>query len=55
MTDNRDKITQLSSAGIPVVARIPHVMEPGPLNHGYLETKARRSGHLLHPNDLPGA
>jgi GTP cyclohydrolase II len=47
MTNNRDKIAQLSKAGIPVVARIPHVIEPGPLNHAYLKTKARRSGHLL--------
>jgi GTP cyclohydrolase II len=55
MTNNPDKIAQLSSAGIPVVARIPHVMEPGPLNHGYLETKARRSGHLLYPEGIPRA
>jgi GTP cyclohydrolase II len=47
MTNNRDKIAQLSAAGMPVVARIPHVVEPGPLNHAYLTTKARRSGHLL--------
>ena len=54
MTNNRDKIAQLNRAGIPVVARIPHVVEPGPLNHAYLETKARRSGHLLYPNGMPG-
>jgi GTP cyclohydrolase II len=47
MTNNRDKIAQLMKAGIQVVARIPHVIEPGPLNHAYLKTKARRSGHLL--------
>lgn len=47
MTNNRDKIAQLSKAGIPVVARIPHIIEPGPLNDAYLVTKARRSGHLL--------
>ena len=55
MTNNRDKISQLSRAGIPVVARIPHVIPPGPLNQAYLETKARRSGHLLYPNGMPGA
>ena len=55
MTNNRDKISQLSRAGIPVVARIPHVIEPGPLNHAYLDTKARRSGHLLYPNGVPEA
>ena len=36
MTNSRDQITKLSNAGIPVVARIPHVIEPGPLNHAYL-------------------
>ena len=55
MTNNPDKITQLSGAGIAVLARIPHVIEPGPLNHAYLETKAQRSGHLLYPNGLPEA
>ena len=55
MTNNRDKIIQLGRAGIPVVARIPHVIEPGPLNHAYLETKARRAGHLLHPSGMPRA
>jgi GTP cyclohydrolase II len=55
MTNNRDKISQLSRAGIPVLARIPHVIEPGPLNHAYLETKAQRSGHLLYPNGMPEA
>lgn len=47
MTNNVDKIAQLNRAGLPVVARIPHVIAPGPQNRGYLETKARRSGHLL--------
>jgi GTP cyclohydrolase II len=54
MTNSRDKITKLGNAGIPVVARIPHVIEPGPLNHAYLRTKARRSGHLLVPSGMPG-
>ena len=55
MTNNRDKISELSRAGVPVVARIPHVMEPGPLNHAYLDTEARRSGHLVYPSGMPGA
>jgi hypothetical protein len=53
MTNNLDKITQLSRAAIPVLARIPHVIGPGSLNHGYLETKAQPSGHLLYPNGVP--
>ncbi len=55
MTNNPDKIAQLRQAGIPVLARIPHVIGPGPLNHAYLETKAQRSGHLLYPNGIPEA
>lgn len=47
MTNNPDKIAQLRNAGMPVAARIPHVVAPGPQNRAYLETKARRSGHLL--------
>jgi GTP cyclohydrolase II len=46
MTKNPGKVSQLSGA-VPVVARIPNVLEPGPLNHAYLETKAGRSGRLL--------
>jgi GTP cyclohydrolase II len=30
-----------------VVERVPHATLPNRHNHGYLETKARRSGHLL--------
>ena len=39
-------IRQLAAHGIPA-ERIPHSIEPGPHNRAYLETKARRSGHLL--------
>ena len=55
MTNNPDKIAQLDRAGMPVVARIPHVIGPGPLNHAYLETKEQRSGRLLYPNGVPEA
>jgi GTP cyclohydrolase II len=55
MTNNPDKIAQLGQAGMPVATRIPHVVAPGPLNHAYLETKARRSGHLLYPNRTSAA
>jgi len=43
MKNNRDRIAQLSKAGIPEVARIPSRCEPGPLNDAYLVTQARRS------------
>ena len=38
---------QLAQCGVPVTQRLPHAVEPGEHNRAYLETKARRSGHLL--------
>lgn len=46
-TNNPDKTRQLASLGMPVVERVPHSIEPSLHNRAYLETKARRSGHLL--------
>ena len=47
MTNNPAKVRGLREHGIPVTERIPVVMEPNRHNAGYLETKKRRSGHLL--------
>jgi GTP cyclohydrolase II len=47
MTNNPDKIQQLSADGIEVSRRLSHEMEPNEHNRFYLATKARRSGHLL--------
>lgn len=47
MTNNPDKIEKLCAAGLEVSARLAHEIDANPHNHGYLETKARRSGHLL--------
>jgi len=47
LTNNPDKSRQLVALGMPVVERIPHAIPPGHYNRAYLETKARRSGHLL--------
>jgi GTP cyclohydrolase II len=47
MTNNPDKVKQLAQLGVPVSQRLPHAIEPGEHNRAYLETKARRSGHLL--------
>ncbi|MFO0683181.1 MAG: GTP cyclohydrolase II [Sandaracinus sp.] len=47
MTNNPDKIRQLEGAGIVVSRRIPHEIPAGKHNRHYLETKARRAGHLL--------
>jgi GTP cyclohydrolase II/3,4-dihydroxy 2-butanone 4-phosphate synthase/GTP cyclohydrolase II len=45
MTNNPEKVTALEAAGIEVAERIPLVIEPGPHNERYLETKRRRMRH----------
>jgi GTP cyclohydrolase II len=47
VTNNPDKIRQLEQHGVKVSGRIPHVIPPNEFNRFYLETKARRSGHLI--------
>jgi GTP cyclohydrolase II len=47
LTNNPDKVHQLSQHGVDVAARIPHAIEPGLHNRRYLETKVARSGHLM--------
>ena len=47
ITNNPDKIRQLTQHGVVVASRIPHVIPPNEFNRFYLETKARRSGHLI--------
>lgn len=47
MTNNPAKIARLASEGITVVDRVALKVGRGPDNSGYLDTKARRSGHLL--------
>jgi GTP cyclohydrolase II len=47
VTNNPDKIRQLEQHGVTVSGRIPHVIPPNEFNRFYLETKARRSGHLI--------
>ena len=47
VTNNPDKIRQLAQHGIEVSGRIPHVIPPNEFNRFYLETKARRSGHMI--------
>lgn len=47
LTNNPEKTRQVSALGMPVVERVAHVIAPNPHNRAYLETKARRSGHLL--------
>jgi len=47
VTNNPDKIRQLAQHGVEVSGRIPHVIPPNEFNRFYLETKVRRSGHMI--------
>jgi GTP cyclohydrolase II len=47
MTNNPNKLEQLKGYGIDVAGRIPHVLPPTKQNRFYLETKAKRSGHMI--------
>ncbi|MDK1029894.1 MAG: GTP cyclohydrolase II [Anaerolineae bacterium] len=47
ITNNPNKIEQLTQYGVKVTDRIPHVMEPNKHNRFYLETKAAKSGHFI--------
>ncbi len=47
LTNNPDKLAGLAACGIEVEGREAHQFEGNGVNDGYLETKARRFGHLL--------
>jgi GTP cyclohydrolase II len=47
LTNNPDKLTALAACGIEVAGRERLQVEPNGVNDHYLETKARRFGHLL--------
>jgi GTP cyclohydrolase II len=47
ITNNPDKIRQLTQYGLVVTGRIPHVIPPNEHNRFYLETKAKRFGHFI--------
>jgi GTP cyclohydrolase II len=47
MTNNPDKVAQLRRYGLSVTERMAHAIPPSVHNRAYLETKARRCGHLL--------
>jgi GTP cyclohydrolase II len=47
MTNNPNKVANLTQHGIVVTERIPHIIPPNPHNQFYLETKALKSGHLI--------
>ncbi len=47
LTNNPDKMAQLAAHGIEVTARVSHAIAANGVNDAYLETKARRFGHML--------
>ena len=47
LTNNPDKLAALAACGIAVEGAGAHSFAPNGVNDGYLETKARRFGHLL--------
>lgn len=47
MTNNPDKVNELSRYGIVVAERVPLAIAPGEHNSAYLDTKAKRCGHIL--------
>ena len=53
LTNNPAKMRLLAGQGR-VVGRVPHVFEANEHNHGYLLTKAQRSGHLLEVDGADG-
>jgi GTP cyclohydrolase II len=50
ITNNPNKIEELTKLGINVTGRIPHIMPVNEHNRFYLETKALKSGHLIDMN-----
>ncbi|MCY4260579.1 MAG: GTP cyclohydrolase II, partial [Rhodobacteraceae bacterium] len=47
ITNNPVKVKAMEDQGIPVVNRLPILTEPNCYNRAYLQTKARKSGHLM--------
>ncbi|WP_458791885.1 GTP cyclohydrolase II [Yoonia sp. MH D7] len=47
LTNNPAKVARMQDAGITVTERVPLKVGENPHNHGYLATKAAKSGHLL--------
>ncbi|HEV7951022.1 MAG TPA: GTP cyclohydrolase II, partial [Glaciihabitans sp.] len=50
ITNNPDKIQQLTERGITVTDRVPLIVGVGEFNEGYLEAKRDRMGHVLPDN-----
>lgn len=51
LTNNPRKVSVLTDAGINITERVPLEVGRNPKNTGYLDTKALKMGHLLHPHN----
>ena len=47
ITNNPKKVEHLKKLGINVTKRVPIKINPNKFNQKYLETKSKKSGHLL--------
>ena len=47
LTNNLEKVESLKACGLNIIERVPHEFEPNGINDSYLETKAKRFGHML--------
>lgn len=47
LTNNPHKVDALRQAGVEVTERVRHQFPANPHNQDYLETKAKRAGHIL--------
>ena len=47
LTNNPDKMNQLTKAGVHVVERVSHIFPSNQHNAMYLKTKADKTGHLF--------
>ncbi|HEU5222555.1 MAG TPA: GTP cyclohydrolase II [Candidatus Lumbricidophila sp.] len=55
LTNNPDKVAQLTSHGVVVTEQVPFVVGVGATNLGYLDTKRRRMGHQINDKQLADA
>ena len=55
LTNNTNKVSQLTELGLNVVEQVPLLVGVGPNNHQYLETKRDRMGHIIGADELEAA